>query len=130
MIKVKTNQRLNTGDSLVKVQGKKVRIVFDKFTRSKFLTWVSPPLYAELDWKGISKKIKGDFGVFIIKKKKPGKWPSLECAIEKEEKNQKVIERNQEEENQIRERVITEEGDTYDLQNLGTTLLINNLIII
>ena len=88
--------------------------MMDRFTRSKHLTWVSPKLYGELDWRGVNKKIRGDFGIFILKKKSAGKWPRLEMA-------EVVVREEAGGEGEIVGRRITQEGERYDLQNVGTS---------
>ena len=116
-MKVNTSQPLNTGDSLVKVGSRRVRIVMDRFTRSKDLTWLSPKLYGELDWRGVNKKIRGDFGIFILKKKRAGKWPRLEMAegLGREETEEERVKKK------MVSRRITQEGERYDLQNVGAS---------
>ena len=77
MIKVQTNRELLANESMVKIQDRTVRFTFDKYNSGKSLSLELTNLTDQLDWKGLAKKIKGEFGVFIIKKKKPKKWKEL-----------------------------------------------------
>ena len=62
---------------MVKIKGNSVRFVFDKYNTNGQLSLFLENLNGKLDWKGVVKKIKGEFGVFIIKKKTKGKWGEL-----------------------------------------------------
>ena len=77
MIKVRTNRELLANESTVKVKANTVKFTFDKYNSSGQLSLYLENLKGALDWKGVVKKIKGEFGVFIIKKKHRGKWGDL-----------------------------------------------------
>jgi hypothetical protein len=64
-------------ESAVKISKNKINFIFDKYNSSNSLSLQLENLNGELDWRGVVKKIKGEFGVFIIKKKTKGKWGDL-----------------------------------------------------
>ena len=77
MIKVQTNRELLATESMVKVKANTVKFIFDKYNSGTQLSLFLQNLNGLLDWKGVVKKIKGEFGVFIIRKKNKGKWGEL-----------------------------------------------------
>lgn len=77
VIKVQTNRELLATESTVKVKKNSVQFIFDKYNSSSQLSLTLDGLKGSLDWRGIVKKIKGEFGIFIIKKKVKGKWGAL-----------------------------------------------------
>lgn len=63
-------------DTAVKVGGQDVRFIFDKYGDNSLIFELTN-LYSNLSSRGYSKTIKGDFVVFILKKKDRVRWKKL-----------------------------------------------------
>lgn len=87
MIKVQTNRSLLANEVAVKIKQNRVQFIFDKYNSSSNLGLVLDNLNGSLDWRGVVKKIKGEFGVFIIKKKTKGKWGKLYAEVPEPEED-------------------------------------------
>ena len=75
-LKVKLGRTIKLSDTGLKVGEREVRFIFDKYGDNSLIFELTN-LYGNLSSRGYSKTIKGDFVVFIMKKKERNRWKKL-----------------------------------------------------
>ena len=75
-LKVKLGRPIKLSDTALKVGDRDVRFIFDKYGDNSLIFELTN-LYGNLSSKGYSKTVKGDFVVFILKKKGRNRWKKL-----------------------------------------------------
>lgn len=75
-LKVKLGRPIKLSDTAIKVGGQDLRFIFDKYGDNSLIFELTN-LYGGLSSRGYSKTIKGDFVVFILKKKDRLRWKKL-----------------------------------------------------
>ena len=75
-LKVKLGRPIKLSDTALKVGERDVRFIFDKYGDNSLIFELTN-LYGNLSSRGYSKTVKGDFVVFIMKKKERCRWKKL-----------------------------------------------------
>ena len=75
-LKVKLGRPIKVSDTALKVWERDVRFIFDKYGDNSLIFELTN-LYGNLSSRGYSKTVKGDFVVFIMKKKERSRWKKL-----------------------------------------------------
>ena len=75
-LKVKLGRPIKLSDTALKLGEREIRFIFDKYGDNSLIFELTN-LYGNLSSRGYSKTIKGDFVVFIMKKKEKNKWKKL-----------------------------------------------------
>ena len=75
-MKVKLGRPIKLSDTALKLGEREIRFIFDKYGDNSLIFELTN-LYGNLSSRGYSKTIKGDFVVFIMKKKEKNRWKKL-----------------------------------------------------
>ena len=75
-LKVKLGKPLKLSDTAIKVGDRDLRFIFDKYGDNSLIFELTN-LFGNVSSRGYSKKKKGDFVVFIMKKKEKIRWKKL-----------------------------------------------------
>jgi hypothetical protein len=124
VLKVNTNRELNVSECSVKIKNNSIKFLFDKYNQHSQLKLELVDLFANLDIKGITKKISNQFAIFLIKKPAPYiKWTSLY-------KTEQEVENNQQDEDEINteEDILCEQNDNVKELTDNMGFLTNELV--